>query len=116
MAPFAKGPECPCVDVIASVTAKARCPHLDFCLHRSLMARKTTESVMRSIEAKMRTSVVIKVPLTPVPGVVTLLAERTQLPLVLIIFLMARPALRAGIFEGCVLVAILAGHIHMFAQ
>jgi hypothetical protein len=115
MASLAEGPECPCVDVFASVTAKARRTYLDLCLHRSLMARKTIESVMRAIEAKIRAFIVIKVPLTPVPGVVTLFATRTQSPLVLIIFLMARPARHAGIFVGWLLVAILALHIRMFA-
>ena len=116
MTSLAKGSECPCVDVFASVTAKARCTYLDLPFYRPLMTGKTVEPVMRSVEAKMRTFVVIKVPLTPVPGVVTLHTERTQPPLVHIIFLMARPALRAGIFVSRVLVAILAGDIRMFAQ
>lgn len=116
MASLAKGPKCPCVDVLASVTAKARCTYVNLCFRRSLVTRKTVEPVMCSIEAKMRTFVMIEIPLTPVPGVVTLLATRTQSPLVLIIFLMARPALHAGIFVGWVLVAILTVHIRMFSQ
>lgn len=77
MASLAERPECPSVDVFASVAAKARCPYLNFRLYWSLMTRKAVESVMRSVEAKMRTSVVIKVPLPPVLSVVTLLAKRT---------------------------------------
>jgi hypothetical protein len=116
MTSVAKGPECTCVDVFGSVTAKACCPQLDFFLRRSLVARKTTESVMRSVEAKTRTSVVIEVPLAPVSGIVTLLTKRPQSPLVHIIFLMTRPALRAGIFEGCISVTILAWHVRVLAQ
>lgn len=116
MAPLAKGPECPSVDVFASVTAKARCSNLDLCLHRLLVARKTVESVVRPIETKTRTPVVIEIPLTPISGVVTLFTERSQSPLVLIIFLMAGPAFCAGIFVSCVFVAILAGYVRMFAQ
>ena len=116
MASLAEGPECPSVDVFASVTAKTRCPYLDFRLHRLLMARKTVESVVRPIETKARALVVIKVPLTPISGVVTLFASRSQSPLVLIIFLMASPTFRAGIFVGCIFVAILAGYVRMFSQ
>lgn len=116
MASLAEGPECTSVDVFAPVTAKARCPYLDLPLYRSLMTGKTVESVMCSVEAKMRAFVVIKIPLPPDPGVVTLPADRTQSALVLIILFMARPALRAGIFVGGILVAILTGHIRVFAQ
>lgn len=116
MASLAKGSECPSVNIFASMTAEARCPYLDFCLHRSLMTCKTAESVMPSIQAKMRPAIVIEVPLTPIPGVVTLLAERSQSPLVIIIFLMTRPAFRPGVLVSWVLMAILTGHIHMFAQ
>lgn len=77
MTSFTKRPECSCVYVFASVTAKAGCSELDFLSHRSVVAGQTVESFMRSIEVKMRTFVVIKVPLTPVLSVVALLAKRT---------------------------------------
>lgn len=71
---------------------------------------------MRSIEAKTCPPIVIKVPLTPVSGIVTLLTTRPQSPLVLIILLMARPAFRAGIFEGFIFMTIFAWHVCVLAQ
>ena len=116
VASLTKRPECPCVDVFAAVTAEARCPHLDSCLHRSLVARKTIESFMRSVEAKTCTPVMIKVPLTPVSGIVTLLTQRPQAAFMFIILLMARPALRAGVLESLIFVAIFAGYVCVLTQ
>jgi len=72
---FAKAAKRAPMYVIGTVTTDTTSGNADPFLYWFLMARMAVESLVGTVKMEFRSLIVIKVPLTPISGVVTLLAQ-----------------------------------------
>ena len=89
MATFTPAAETSTVNILPRVTTIAPGRQTDFFLRRLFMAGQALQSFMRSIQLKIRLTVMIKPPQLPTIGVMTGFTHRPQTPLVRILIYVA---------------------------
>lgn len=101
--------------VILLMTARTHHRELDFVFYLGLMTCMTVDTVVFTVEWKIRLRIMVKLPGQPVIRPMAEFAFQPQPLFVHVIFLMARDAFNFGIFVGVRGVALFTGDKHVHA-